>query len=211
MKGLLRKELYMLRNTFYILMAFVAIYAVFGYLGGTSSMVIAVFAVMTMMLPANSIIYDELYHWDRYVLTAPVSRRMLVQSKYALCLLLAGVMLLAGVVFQLLVGSSLEDAFFTALCLASGALTISALALPFSFRWGAQRGRLILMGICGAVGALFAILAIRFESGAAVLPPVFHEAAFSGVLLFGMVAAAAVLITGVSYWASCRIYQRKEF
>ena len=43
-----------------------------------SSMFTAVLAIIIMMLPANSISYDEFYHWDRYVLTMPVSRLSLI-------------------------------------------------------------------------------------------------------------------------------------
>ena len=88
MKGLLRKEFYALKNTFGILAVFMLVYAAIGYVGNNASMLVAMAAMIVMMQPANSISYDELYHWDRYVLTMPVSRKMVVQSKYVLSFLL---------------------------------------------------------------------------------------------------------------------------
>lgn len=88
MKGLLRKELLALKSTFSILVIFVLVYAIIGVMGDNSSMVSGVLAVILMMLPANSISYDEFYHWDKYALTMPISRQKIVQSKYLLCFLL---------------------------------------------------------------------------------------------------------------------------
>ena len=75
MKGLLRKELLALKSTFSILVIFVLVYAIIGVMGDNSSMVSGVLAVILMMLPANSISYDEFYHWDKYALTMPISRQ----------------------------------------------------------------------------------------------------------------------------------------
>lgn len=103
MKGLLRKELLALKSTFSILVIFVLVYAIIGVMGDNSSMVSGVLAVILMMLPANSISYDEFYHWDKYALTMPISRQKIVQSKYLLCFLLFGLFLVVGVTFSGLV------------------------------------------------------------------------------------------------------------
>ena len=218
MKGLLRKDLYALKNTFGILVAFMLVYAVIGYTGNNASMLTAVAAMIVMMLPANSISYDEFYHWDRYVLTMPVSRKMVVQSKYVLCFLLCCFMLLVGTAFTLLVGGSFFDAFVSTLCVAAMALIISALALPFMFKWGAQRGRLILIFICGAAGAVLAILLMSFSFGNLSGPVgglMAGEGQHSGVLTAGMLTAGLLLLsaiaTAVSYRIACSIYLKKEF
>lgn len=218
MKGLLRKDLYALRNTFGILAVFMLVYAAIGYVGNNASMLTAVAAVIVMMLPANSISYDEFYHWDRYVLTMPVSRKMVVQSKYALCVLLSCFMLLVGAAFTLLLGSSFVDAFFGILCVAAMSLIISALALPCMFKWGAQRGRLILILICGAAGAVLGILLISVsfgnlgESVGGLMP---GEGQHSGALTAGMLTAGLLLLTAIitviSYRIACGIYEKKEF
>ena len=203
MKGLLRKDLYALKNTFGILVAFMLVYAVIGYTGNNASMLTAVAAMIVMILPANSISYDEFYHWDRYVLTMPVSRKMVVQSKYVLCFLLCCFMLLVGTAFTLLVGSSFFDAFVSTLCVAAMALIISALALPF---------------ICGAAGAVLAILLMSFSFGNLSGPVgglMAGEGQHSGVLTAGMLTAGLLLltaiVTAVSYRIACGIYLKKEF
>ena len=48
MKGLLRKDLYALKNTFGILVAFMLVYAVIGYTGNNASMLTAVAAMIVM-------------------------------------------------------------------------------------------------------------------------------------------------------------------
>ena len=219
MKGLLRKEFYALKNTFGILAVFMLVYAAIGYGGNNASMLVAMAAMIVMMQQANSISYDELYHWDRYVLTMPVSRKMVVQSKYVLSFLLCCFMLLVGTVFTLLLGGSFVDAFVSTLCVAAIALIISALALPCMFKWGAQRGRLILIFICGATGAAGAMLAIllmkfgNLSGSVGGLMP--GEGQHSGALTAGMLTAGLLLltaiVTAISYRIACGIYEKKEF
>lgn len=215
MRGLLRKDFYTLKGTLGILMAFMLFYAVLGYIGHNSSMVTSMAAVVVMMIPVNSIAFDEGYHWNRYVLTAPVSRQMVVQSKYLLSVLLSGFTLLVGTAFSLLLGEPLVDAFFTTLCVAAMSLVISALALPAVFKWGAQRGRLILVMVCGAGGAIIAglLITVRFSDMPLSAMPGEGQAGFllsNGLLIAGILLATA-LVTALSYGLSCRIYQKKEF
>lgn len=218
MKGLLRKDLYTLKNTFGILSAFMLIYALIGYVDNNASMLVAVVAVVAMMLPANSISYDEFYHWDCYVLTMPVSRKMVVQSKYVLCVLLSCFMLLVGVVFTMLLGGSFIDAFFGTWCVAVLSLIISALALPCMFKWGAQRGRLILVLICGAAGAVLGVIFISVSFGnwgSLTILQILGEMQYSEVFAAGALIAGMFLltagITAISYRIACGVYLKKEF
>ena len=211
MRGLLRKDFYALKGTFGILMAFMLFYAVLGYVGHNSAMVTSVVAVVVMMLPVSSITYDEAYHWDRYVLTAPVSRQLVVGSKYLLCALLAGFLLLIGMTSGLLLGEPLVETFFNTLCVAALSLVISVLALPAMFKWGAQRGRLVLCGVAGAAGALLGSMLLDGWFSQVALASLAGGSLRGGGLLVAAVLLATALVTALSYLLSCRIYRQKEF
>ncbi len=211
MKGLLRKDLYALQGTFRILAVVMVFYVGLSYFGNNSSMLTVMAIIMVILLPVTSVSYDEAYHWDRYVLTAPVSRNMVVQSKYVLCALLAGFLLLIGTTSGLLLGQGLADAFFNTLCVAAMSLVISALALPVMFKWGAQRGRMVLCAVAGAAGALLgSMLMTGWFSQVALSSPA-GGGIRDGGLLVAAVLLATALVTGLSYLLACRIYQKKEF
>lgn len=209
MKGLLRKDILSLKSTFVILAGFMLVYAAIGVVGNNSSMLTAVLAIVIMMLPVNSVSYDEFYHWDKYVLTMPVSRKMVVQSKYVLCFLLVGFMLAVGTVFSVLLDGNFADAFFNTLIVASMALLFSVLSLPCVIKWGASRGRMILVLMCAAAGSIMGILLFSLKEIDLTQSVVGSLFAFEAVLI-GMVTLA-IIATVVSYVISLRLYERKQF
>ena len=211
MKGLLRKDIYALQGTFGILAVVMALYVAISYFGHNSSMLTVMAVIMVILLPVNSITYDEAYHWDRYVLTAPVSRQLVVGSKYLLCALLAGFLLLIGMTSGLLLGEPLVETFFNTLCVAALSLVISVLALPAMFKWGAQRGRLVLCGVAGAAGALLGSMLLDGWFSQVALASLAGGSLRGGGLLVAAVLLATALVTALSYLLSCHIYRQKEF
>ncbi len=210
MKGLLRKDLYMMKNTFGTLVAFMLVYAVIGYFGTNASMLSAVLAIIIMMLPANSISYDEFYHWDRYVLTMPVSRRMVVRSKYVLCLLLVVFAMLIGILFCLLLGESWADALLANSFVALLALLMTMLSLPAMLKWGAQKGRMIMVLLCGVAGGLIAIVSISISYGGMTMGGI-RDSALTGGVLLAALGVVTMIAAAISYRISCRLYEKKGF
>lgn len=84
----------------------------------------------------------------------PISRQKIVQSKYLLCFLLFGLFLVVGVTFSDWWTETWGDALFTNLLVAAMSLLMSVIALPCMFKWGAQRGRLVIVLLCGVAGCL---------------------------------------------------------
>ena len=209
MKGLLRKDILSLKGTFTILAGFMLVYAAIGVVGDNSSMLTAVLAIVIVMLPANSISYDEFYHWDKYVLTMPVSRKMVVQSKYALCFLLVGFMLVVGTVFSLLLDGNFNEAFFNTLSVAFMALLISVLSLPCMLKWGASRGRMVLVMFCAAAGAIMGI--ILFSLKDIDLTQSVVDGLFLPEVVLFCTGTLTIMATIVSYRISLRLYERKQF
>lgn len=208
MKGLLRKDILSLKGTFAILAVFMLVYAAIGVVGNNGSMLTAVLAIVIMMLPANSISYDEFYHWDRYVLTMPVSRKMVVQSKYVLCFLLVGFMLVVGTVFSLLLDGDVVGALFSTAIVAFMALLMSVLSLPCMLKWGASRGRMVLVLLCAAAGSIVGL--VLFSLKALTLDFFTGNFFVLEAALLGMITLTAVA-TVISYFISLRLYEHKQF
>lgn len=210
MKGLLWKDMRALKSTFTILAGFMLVYAAIGVVSGKSSMLTAVLAIVIMMLPANSISYDEFYHWDKYVLTMPISRKMVVQSKFVLCFLLVGFMLVVGTVFAVMLDTNVVEALFSTMLVAAMSLLISVLSLPCMLKWGAQRGRMVMVMLCAAAGSAWGLLVFALGTD------VFSEftlragAMHESMVVFG-VAVLTAIVTMISYRVSLRLYERKEF
>ena len=157
----------------------------------------------------------EFYHWDKYALTMPISRQKIVQSKYLLCFLLFGLFLVVGVTFSGLVDGNWGDALFTNLLVAAMSLLMSVIALPCMFKWGAQRGRLIIVLLCGVAGALIAILVISLKTGDLAremrVGEMMQGMLLSNGILLGVALIVTAIATIISYRISCNIYSKKQF
>lgn len=208
MRGLVLKDLLSLKGTFMILAAFVAVYAVIGFVGNSSSMITGVLAIVVMMMPANSISYDEFYHWDRYVLTMPISRKMVVQSKYLFCFILAAFVFVVGSILSILVTGELWEGIFSNAFVALISLLISTIALPCMLKWGAQKGRMVIVFLCGAAGAVLAILMGTLKWGE--LKSIVGGS-ISMELLLVIVAVITAITVIISYGVSCKLYLHKQF
>lgn len=200
MKGLLLKDLLNLKQMARVWSLLLAVFIVIGFAQRSPAYVGGMLMMLTLLLPMNALAYDENAKWDRYALTMPFSRRDLVMSKYLLAVLGAAatsaITLLCGLVMGV---SAAEALWMTGLFLALG-LGLSAVILPVLFRFGVQKGRMVML--------LIVLLPMAL---AALLPDL--SASLGGLsgssLLWLLPLAAAAL--AASCWISVRIYRRKEF
>ena len=197
MSALILKDFYLLWKQ---LKAFLVIILVFSAIPGGYNTVFAV--AYAAMLPYSCIAYDERSKWDQLAAMMPYSTRQLVLSRYALGWIAAvaacGFSLVLQEIFSLFLDShvypsSLLVSFFA--CIA-----IMAITLPLIFRFGVERGRLIMFFliflVCGSAGALGGIT----ENYSGALPaPVW------------LIVPAALGLTAVSIPVSIRCYARRSW
>ena len=83
MKGLLVKDLLMMRQHIFLTLIIILVYA---FVAVTANGMAEVFSFITIFLgiffPVNTLAYDDKAHWDRLALSMPVSRTTVILSKY---------------------------------------------------------------------------------------------------------------------------------
>lgn len=144
MKGLLLKDLSTLKQQARIYLLILVLWAFIGITNDSVSFFSGMLIILCTMLPFTALAYDEKVNWNRYALCMPISRDMLVYSKY----LLAFLCQLAGAALALLlslVGSSLTQTLpivGLTLCIA---LLMTAVIMPLMLHFGAEKGRTLMM------------------------------------------------------------------
>lgn len=204
MKGLIIKDFINLRGQIKIVASILIIYTVVcmwttapAQRGDLITMLMSLFCVM---LPIASFAYDEIVHWDRYALAMSLSRWDLVLSKYIVSWVVIAVFLLLSCVVQAFGGND-WGVIVATLCLQGGmALWFIAIILPLLFRFGAEKGRMMLVLVFALV-----FFFLFFWEKVVGLP-----AQVSIQSLIWILPASAILGEGLSVWCSFRIYQRKE-
>ena len=199
MKGLLIKDWKTLVKQTKVMLAITALLAC------VPSTYMSAFALFyAAMLPVTALAYDERAKWDELAAMMPYSDRDIVLSKYAFGWLFILAATAASLVLQAALslvwpaadGSS-PAALLLALCVS---VCVLALTLPLMFRFGTERGRLVMFLIiflvCGSAGAVSGI-APELEGSSSFF------VTFSAAL-------AAVVLTVLSIPLSIRLYRRRR-
>ena len=189
MKGLLMKDLLNLKQTIRVWALLLALFIVIGFAQQSPVYISSMLTVMVLLLPVNALAYDENCKWDAYALTMPVTRRDLALSKYLLALVGAGAMALMG--------ATPDEVFSTIGLLLAAGLCMISIMLPLLFRFGVQKGRMVMI----VVVLLPVALTVMF-------PDVFSVALPAGT---GWLFLAALVLLACSALASVRVCEHKEY
>ena len=203
MKALLLKDFYVMWKQTRVLLLLIL---VFSCLPGAFYPTFAV--VYAAILPYTAMAYDERSKWDQLAAMMPYSARDLVLSKYCFGYLAiavaAGISLVLQTVLTAVWDRAAENlsplsSILLAICMGVGVL---ALTLPLMFRFGVEKGRLVMFLIiflvCGGAGAVTGITSELSDSGRYLM-----------TLALPGAALAAVILTAVSIPLSLRMYRRR--
>ncbi|NLN04023.1 MAG: ABC-2 transporter permease [Clostridiaceae bacterium] len=201
MKGLLLKDFYTLIKQ---VRFFLLILLLMAILPGTS---MAPFVVLyAVMLPVSILGYDERAKWDRYAAMLPYTKKSIVLSKYIMGyagLFLASLLTVTGhVVYANIKGSVIEAGYFYEMgVLVSIALFYLAVHLPFMYKFGVEKGRLVFLALTAVVVFGLMYLSDKISKGLTLDP--------NDLLVY--IIPAAIIANLVSIPVSIRIYEKKEF
>ncbi len=169
MTGLILKDLLILRKGLRSYLFVIIVYAAIAFTGVWSADIVGVLMVIVVMiLPMNVFAYDKQCQWDTYGLALPVGRTKTVAARY-LCVLL---LCLFSVVLTAILGAALfavgrveEPVEFMVSCSVMGlmAMLVNAIMLPFLYKFGPERARMMFFGALG--GCVLLIAAILFPLG----------------------------------------------
>ena len=204
MKGLLQKDLYMTWKYGRTLLIMAVLFLLFGTLSKEDNFFFVVYPVLFAgVLPTTLLSYDERFGWMRTCGTLPLSRKTMVSERYVMTLLSFLALYVLTLLAQAVklfprgeVGAVLE---LGAMLPFFGLLSPSVM-LPVTFRWGMEKARIVYYFIIGMVCALGVIVLPRMES----LDAEIGRSASLGILL------VAVLLFGLSWLLSIRLYEKKE-
>lgn len=201
MKALLLKDIYVLSKQVRVFMGLILVFsAIPGSFNST-------FAVVYMaMLPYTAMAYDERSKWDQLAAMMPYSVRDLVLSKYTLGWLGCAAASVLSLVLQAVISTVTQYPgtpvpVNTAMAFCASAC-ILAITLPLMFRFGVEKGRLVMFLIiflvCGTAGA-FGSIAVSGSDGVLRLP----------MPVMAVLPMAALVLTAISVPLSMRFYERR--
>lgn len=207
MKGLILKDLYNLRKYGKTLFLIAALYFMLSFMMDNADIFVGMIVIMFAITTVTSFAYDNQSGWDVYVNTMPVSKKDVVLSKYVLSLFL----ILTGGLLSVLMGwvnglirniGNFSETLVTAYALCAVGLLFISILLPFVYKFGVERARVIIIAVVVIpVAAGFAL------SQTGTLPEI-SEQTVNQMLLFSPLIVAACCVLSIAI--SNAVYRKKE-
>ena len=217
MTGLILKDLLILRKTLRSYLFMLIVYVGIAFTGVWSADIVGVLlVVMVVMLPMNVFAYDKQAKWDTYGLALPVGRTKTVAARYLcvllLCLLSVGLTAILGAALYA-AGRVEEPVEFLVTCSVMGLMSVlmNAIMLPFLYKFGPERARMMFFGIMGGivllvVAALFPLGGLEWLKSLELAEPTLAQVTAIPVIA----AIAGLALLTVSFLLSRHFYGAKD-
>ena len=209
MKGLILKDLLLIKGNARYILIFLVIFGLIALEGNDVLYFIPAFISMMMFMTTFS--YDEYNKWDAYEITLPIKKENIVLSKYVGSTILLGIALILTFIISLVVGLVTEQLDMqkniTLLLGCGGAvLLVEAIMYPLLIKFGVEKGRIwVFLGIFLSSF----IIGFIFQKVSLTIPE--NLMTFLSQYLPWILAAALLLILIISYTISKKLYLKKEF
>ena len=201
MKGFLKKDFYLTLGYCRSIFLIVAVFIVVGCMQTENYFFVFYPAIMVSLIAVSLLSYDEREHFCPYAAAMPQTRATYVSAKYVISLvyglICVVVIVLAQAVFGKLRG---ENFIFFAGALLLLTLFSPAVSLPFMFKFGVEKGRIVYYFVIGLATA-----------AALLLMNATYQRMVNFKLIFALLGFGAVILFAVSWLLSVRFYSQREF
>ena len=207
MKGLLLKDLYMMRKYCKAYLLITAVFIAVSFAGSENLFFVFYPCLLCGMIPVNLLGYDERSRWMQYSETMPYTKGQIVSGKYFIGLVTqVAVLLITGIsqAVRMNANGTFAPREYLALMmlLLIMSLISSSITLPFMFKLGVEKGRMayyIMIGVVCA-GSIIASNLLIDES--------FAEIKMNWVL--PLICLVGIGIYALSWYLSIVFYQKRE-
>lgn len=211
MKGLLWKDFYMIGKYCRSYLLIVIVFLVVSVWGDGNWFFMAYPAVVTSMLPMTLMSYEENCRWNQYGATFPYSRADIVSAKYIITLIFVGLLFLCTAIAQgiriMNSGGGLfpGEWMIVSVLIAMVGLISPSILLPFLFRFGVAKGRIVYIGL---MVIIFAFAGVKQVNGGEEADYLMNAGLSGPVLVMACLIIALLFL--LSWFLSVMIYQHKE-
>ena len=216
MKGLIIKDLCVLKNQMKTLLLVLAFFVIFSIINEDATFILFLVPFYMIMILITTFNYDEFNKWDSYCNSLPLSRKEIVKSKYILFNATSLIVLILGIIASFIIPNFIENTTFESLFasiigVAFGICLVISLLIPFYYKFGSSKGRIMLF-LCIVILALLIGMITSLD--------IFNNKELMNLLnslnnlSLGMITLLLIILTSIvmsiSNYISVRIYKNKE-
>ncbi|MDE7312794.1 MAG: ABC-2 transporter permease [Eubacterium sp.] len=222
MKGLLMKDLKLMKaqKSFLIVIAFLCVW--FAIAGRKTSFVLAYVSAMVSLFVVTTVGYDEHDNGMGFLFTMPISRKLYVLEKYVFGMLLMAAACIVGVVLVFAqtalrqASSNPMEEFFMALMIPIIMVSlVMSVMLPLQLKFGSERSRMaMVIGIAFMSVVVYGVRSI--QKTVKIVSIDFMEVVqqlsqATEAQVAACICALSVAMLGISYGISVAVMKGKQF
>ena len=210
MLGLIKKDFLLIKANLKSMIIIFVIYIMLAFQGTFDATFIIPLIGIILFLSTFS--YDDFNNWNSYAVTLPNGRKNVVRAKYIASTIL--MIILAVVAFSIGIGISyiktnsinLDEIISSLMGTMLSSVIIVSLLYPIVFKFGATNGRIILFAVVFGIAGIGTLIAQFID-----MTPIINIINKLDNYLLIVIPIIYIILLGISYLISSKIYQNKEF
>lgn len=210
MLGLIKKDFLLIKANLKSMIIIFVIYIILAFQGTIDATFIIPLIGIILFLSTFS--YDDFNNWNSYAVTLPNGRKNVVRAKYIASTIL--MIILAVVAFSIGIGISyiktnsinLDEIISSLMGTMLSIVIINSLLYPIVFKFGATNGRIILFAVVFGIAGIGTLIAQFID-----MAPIINIINKLDNYLLIVIPIIYIILLGISYLISSKIYQNKEF
>ena len=210
MLGLIKKDFLLIKANLKSMIIIFVIYIMLAFQGTLD--VTFIIPLIRIILFLSTFSYDDFNNWNSYAVTLPNGRKNVVRAKYIASIIL--MIILAVVAFSIGIGISyiktnsinLDEIISSLMGTMLSSVIIISLLYPIVFKFGATNGRIILFAVVFGIAGIGTLIAQFID-----MTPIINIINKLDNYLLIAIPIIYIILLGISYLISSKIYQNKEF
>ncbi len=210
MLGLIKKDFLLIKANLKSMLIIFAIYIILAFQGTFD--ISFIIPLIGIMLFISTFSYDDFNNWNSYAVTLPDGRKNVVRAKYIASIILTIILAIVSLAILIIISYAkansidLNEMVISLMSSMLSCIIIISLLYPIVFKFGATNARIILfIGVFGIAG--IGALISKFIDMTSVTNMINKLDSYP----FITIPIISVILLGISYLISSRIYQSKEF
>ncbi len=210
MLGLIKKDFLLIKANLKSMAMIFIVYLILAFQGTFD--VIFIIPLIGIMLFISTFSYDDFNNWNSYAVTLPDGRRNVVRAKYIASIILTVILgavalaISAGISYTKTNSINVDEIMSSLMGTMLSSVIIISLLYPSVFKFGATNGRIILFAVVFGAAGIGALIA-QFVDTTSIINIINRLDNYSLIAI----PIISVILLGISYLISNKIYQRKEF
>ncbi len=216
MKGLIIKDLCVIKNQMRSLLLILVFFVFISIINKDATFTLFLVPFYMIMILITTFSYDEFNKWECYCNSLPLSRKEIVKAKYLLFNATSLIVLVLGILASIIVPNFIENTTFESIYasiigVAFGICLVISLLIPFYYKFGSQKGRIMLFLTITILALIIGIItSLDIFNNVELMNMINSLNNLSLGMFTLLLIIVTVIIMTISYYISVRIYNNKE-